>query len=353
MIVGVPAETAPGERRVALVPRAVQQLRARHAIEVLVQRGAGVASGHHDAAYRRAGARVVDAWSTLARHATLLAWVKPPTHDLAPWMAADEPRALVGFLDPLHAPTRLAALVAGGVRVFAHELLPPAFVGGEYDALLPMSRLAGRLALEEALRLLAGPARQRDPVRVLVLGAGTAASSAIRAAARRGHEVAVASRGLTRAPAPAQCVHRLPPRGERSQRDAVLGLVRSWQPHVVIAATQQRGQRAPRLLGRAALAALPSDAIVVDLAGKAGGVCRATRVDRTVALARGIRVVHRSNYPAQEPRAASAGYSAAMVAILGLLLQHDAGGHDRDVGPLVWPQAGEPGQRHSRVLGSP
>jgi alanine dehydrogenase len=184
MIVGVPRETKEGERRVALLPAAVEELVAGgNDVQVETQAGAGI--GVDDAAYRAAGATIVsarDAWD-----ADLVVKVK----EMQPADFARAPRgaAIFSYHHLTGAPHRTRALAELGATAIAWEAIHDAH--GRFPLLAPMSRIAGRMAIDIAPGLLG-----RKPGRVLVLGSGHASLTAARVAAQQGYAVAV----LTRSP---------------------------------------------------------------------------------------------------------------------------------------------------------
>ncbi|WP_067715217.1 hypothetical protein [Nocardia yamanashiensis] len=335
MIVGVPRETAPGERRVALTPADVKTLVAQ-GIPVLVEQGAGWRADFTDAAYRRAGATLLPDQTSIFATADVIAWVKPPARDLDS-LPLRPGQVLIGFQDPVHRHTRLAALAARGVKSIAFEQLPHRPDPGHPDPLSAMSRIAGVVAYLGARALLPAarnPAQVSNPaaaqhipqpgevsgtppqgtaIRVLVIGAGQAGLAAVAAAVAEdgGPPTVIGNRPAQRAAALAAGAGDF---HVAHTADAVTGLIIRIQPDLVLCAAGQRGSAAPVLLDHAGLAALPPGAVVVDLTAKAGGNCAATVANTTVQLANGVQVTHRSNFPAARPHLASRAYGAATAA---------------------------------------
>ncbi|WP_067828172.1 hypothetical protein [Nocardia inohanensis] len=349
MIVGVPRETADGERRVALTPADVRQL-AERGIQVLVEQGAGWRADFTDAGYRMAGAVLMSDPESVFVAADVVAWVKPPARGLDS-LPLRPGQVLMGFQDPIHRRARLAELTARGVKSIAFELLSHRSTDGPPDPLSAMSRIAGAVAYREARALLSGepgphpvsaspvavgqvvpagrvpapgvpalppaPTRQRG-VRALVIGAGQAGLAAVAAAVAAGDEppTVVGNRPAQRTAALEAGAGDFRVAGTA---DAVADVVRRCTPDLVLCAAGQRGNVAPVLLDHAGLEALPAGAIVVDLTAKAGGNCIATVANTTVRLPSGVLVMHRSNYPAARPNLASRAYGAATATeILGL-----------------------------------
>src|ERR1035438_5138582 len=190
MKAAVVKETAPGERRVALVPDAIARLRPA-GIEVIVERGAGEGAWLSDAAYADAGAAIVSAAELYQTAEVILTVTRPSA---ATTSQLRKGQAIIGMLAPLTDPGLTAALAAQGVTVISLDGLPRTLSRAQpMDALSSQSNVAGyKAALVAAaefgrffpmLITAAGTAR---PARVLVLGAGVAGLQAIGTARRLG-----------------------------------------------------------------------------------------------------------------------------------------------------------------------
>ncbi|MFC8526882.1 hypothetical protein [Nocardia sp. NPDC057227] len=308
--VGVLRETAPNEKRVALTPDAVRRL-VGQGLSVTVETNAGAAAGFPDRAYLAAGARV-GAAAEVGR-ADIVAWVKTPGYDLAS-LRLRPGTTLIGFQDPHHRPAEIAALGRAGIRTVTLEFASRAPDAAAFDALTPMSRLAGTVAYAEA-RTLLPPATLRRPLRALILGHGAAGRAALRAVVDTGDAppIVVGVRGDTAVEAlEAGAISFVTSGGP-----ATIGaLIPQFRPDIVLCAAVHRGERAPLLVDRAALDLLTPGSVVADLAAKAGGNCVATRRDSTYTLPNGVTVTHRSNYPAARPAEASRAYAAAVAAMI-------------------------------------
>ena len=138
MKVGVPKESAPGERRVALVPESVGRLAAAGS-EVTIETGAGAAAGFPDDAYRESGAR--PSRTTPTADAELVARVRKPDTDELARLA--EGVVLVGFLEPLTDPAGVARLAERGVSAFAMESIPRITRAQSMDALSSQATVVG------------------------------------------------------------------------------------------------------------------------------------------------------------------------------------------------------------------
>lgn len=295
MIVGVPRETKAGERRVALLPDAARSLvAAGH--EVRVAEGAGAGVGASDADYGNAGARVTSpaqAWD-----ADLV--VKVKEMQPADFEAAPPARAIFSFHHLPGEPHRTRELARRGDTALAFEMLRDET--GEFPMLAPMSVIAGRLAVEQALQAGIGVAR------VLVLGAGHAGLAAARAAMAHGASVVVLTRSETsRDAARAQgfeadlatpaCIER-----EALEADLLVGAV-------FVPATPT-----PKLVPRALVRRMKRGAMIVDVSIDAGGVAetsRATKLADPTYVEEGVVHACVPNLPASVPAEAAAAISAA------------------------------------------
>src|ERR671927_225202 len=187
MVVGVPKETAPGERRVALVPEVVKRLQGKD-IDVVVEAGAGERALIPDAVFEEAGASIGDPWG-----ADVVAKVAPPTSEEIGKLRSGG--VLVGFLAPLSAPDTTRALAQACVTAFAMEAIPRISRAQAMDALSSQSNVSGYkaalLGAELATRfypMLMTAAGTIPPAKVLVLGIGVAGVQGPAAPRRPGAE---------------------------------------------------------------------------------------------------------------------------------------------------------------------
>jgi len=277
MIVGVPRETKEGERRVALMPLAVEELTAGgHDVRVETRAGKGL--GVDDQAYRDAGADIVvarDVWT-----ADLIVKVKEVQDaDLA---VMPDGATIFSYHHLPREPERTRALAARGATAIAFEMVRDA--RGDYPLLAPMSRIAGRMVAERF------PAKK-----VLVLGAGHAGRAAAEAARRRGAQVVV----LTRSTATPEAI-------EQHALDADL----------VVGAVFNAGEPTPKLLPRALVRRMKRGAVIADISIDAGGVAetsRPTTHERPTFVEEGVTHYCVTNIPAADPAAAAAAISEAVL----------------------------------------
>src|SRR6478609_9524688 len=189
MKIGVPKETAAGERRVALVPDAVESLKRNEKLEIAVESGAGEAAGHPDSQYAEAGAEVVD--PAVAWGADVVLRVAVPTVEEIGRLSSGQ--LLIGHLAPWTAAETNRALAEAGVTSFAMEAIPRTTRAQAMDALSSQAAAAGYpaslIAARESGRfygMMTTAAGTVPPAKVLVLGAGVAGLQAVATAKRLG-----------------------------------------------------------------------------------------------------------------------------------------------------------------------
>jgi NAD(P) transhydrogenase subunit alpha len=343
MIVGVPKETYPGERRVALVP-AVLPVLARAGLEVVVEAGAGVAAGFPDATYTERGARVLGARVEVFGAADIVAQVlghgandRTGRADL-PLFRRDQ--VLVAFLRPLGSPDAVRELAATGVSAFAVELMPRITRAQPMDALSAMSTVAGYKAavlaaslLPRFFPMLMTAAGTVTPARVLVVGAGVAGLQALATARRLGAVVwaydvrpavkeQVESLGGRFVDLGLETAGAEDARGYaraqdetfyRRQREAMAREVA--QSDVVITTAVVPGRRAPVLVTAEMVARMAPGSVVIDLAAERGGNCELTQPGETI-VAHDVTIVGPVNLAATVPHDASQMYARTLSAFL-------------------------------------
>ena len=334
MRIAVPRESAPGERRVALVPDAVSKLVAA-GFEVAVERGAGLEAGFADEAYGAAGASVVGR-EELYGAAAAVVRVAPPNVDEVAALAPGT--VLIGFLNPLGDPTGIERLSARGVEAFALESVPRITRAQSMDALSSQSTVAGYKAvilaadrLPRLFPLLMTAAGTVAPAKVLVLGAGVAGLQAIATARRLG---AVVSAFDTR-PVVQEQVESLGAtfldlgvRGSETEGGYAVELSAEQQARqqaaledrlaemdVVVTTALIPGRPAPRLIPATAVERMRPGSVIVDLAAEAGGNCELTEPGAEIVRS-GVTVVGLTNLAATMPYHASQLYARNVSALL-------------------------------------
>jgi len=318
----IPRETAPGERRVALVPALAARFAALGA-KPMLQAGAGAAAGIPDGAY--ADVEIV----TDARLASpgLVLCVQPPPVD----MLAALPRGsvIVGLLQPFQGAEKLAALRDAGVTAFAMELVPRISRAQSMDARSSQDACAGYKAaliaaaeLDRFLPMLTTAAGTIRPARVLVIGAGVAGLQAIATARRLGAQVEafdvraatreqVESLGAkfvdtgVRAEGEGGYARELTDEERQQQQDVLAKHVALADAVITTAAVP--GRPAPKLITRAMLENMKHGAVIVDLAAETGGNCELTRAGETVTHG-AVRIIGPVNLPSRIAEHASEMY---------------------------------------------
>ena len=331
MRIGVPTETAAGERRVALVPEIVGKL-VPAGFEVLVQRGAGEAASFPDAAYEEAGARLVDDWAD----AEAVVKVQKPSDEEAGRLR--DRQVLIGFLQPLTDSEGIERLAQRGVIAFAMESIPRITRAQPMDALSSQATVSGyKSVLLAAERLpkffpmLMTAAGTVAPAKVLVLGAGVAGLQAV-ATARRlgavvtGFDVRPAVReqieslganwldlGIVGEETAGGYAAELTEEQQRQQQEELEARLPEFD--VVITTALIPGRPAPKLIPASAVAAMRLGSVVVDLAAEAGGNCELTEPGEEV-VREGVTIVGPTNLPSTMPFHASQLYARNVFALL-------------------------------------
>ncbi|OHE85220.1 MAG: NAD(P) transhydrogenase subunit alpha [Lysobacterales bacterium RIFOXYD1_FULL_69_11] len=301
LTVGVAAETAPGERRVAITPETCRKLVAAGA-RVAIERGAGSKAGFADEAFVEAGAQLHDSADAVLDAADVLLCVRPPAPERL--MRMREGAALVGLIAPDADAERSAAIRARNLHAFPLERLPRTTRAQSMDVLSSQAGMAGYKATLLAAQLaprffpmLTTAAGTIRPSRVLVIGAGVAGLQAIATARRLGAQV----EGFDVRPETREQIESLGARfldlgvsaaGEGGYARALTDEERAEQQRrlaahlrqvdVVISTAAVPGRPAPRILGAEMVAGMKPGSVIVDLAAESGGNCELTRPGETI-----------------------------------------------------------------------
>jgi H+-translocating NAD(P) transhydrogenase subunit alpha len=348
MIVGVPMETYPGERRVAMVPSVVPLL-LKAGCEVLVQKGAGLAAGYEDEAYLTRGAKLAESRAEVFATADIIIQVLcHGANDKTG--AADLPlirrgQVLIGFLRPLGSPRTVAEIAATGATAFAVELMPRITRSQSMDALSAMATVCGYKAVITAADLLprffpmlTTAAGTITPARVLVLGAGVAGLQAIATSRRLGAVVSaydvrpavkeqIISVGGRFIELPLETTQAEDSRGYaqaqgesfyRRQREVLAKVIA--ESDVVITTAVVPGQTAPVLVTGAMVATMARGSVIIDLAAERGGNCELTRPNETI-VEHGVTIVGTFNFATTVPYHASQMYARNLATFIPHLLK--------------------------------
>jgi NAD(P) transhydrogenase subunit alpha len=325
--VGVPKETAPGERRVALVPDSVASL----GIDVVVEAGAGAGASFADAAYEEAGARVGDPWEADA----VVKVQRPSEEELA---RLHEGALLIAFLQPLSDAAGVERLAARGVIGFALESIPRITRAQSMDALSSQATVSGyKGALLAAERLpkffpmLMTAAGTVAPAKVLVLGAGVAGLQAIATSRRLGAVVSgfdvrpvvreqIESLGATwldlgivGEETSGGYARELSPDEQQAQQQALEERIPDYDAVITTAAIP--GRPAPRLISSSTVERMRPGSVIVDLAAETGGNCELTEPGEEVVHA-GVTIAGPANLASTMPTHASQLLSRNVTAVL-------------------------------------
>lgn len=348
MLLGVPKETFPGERRVALVPAALGPL-VKAGIQVRIEQGAGLAAGFADALFAEKGAQIVAGRAEVFA-ADAVCQVRllgaNPQEGRADLPLLRPGQTLIGMCDPLGMPKLAEELAARGANVLALELMPRITRAQSMDVLSSQATVAGYRAvllaathLAKMFPMLNTAAGTITPARLLVLGAGVAGLQAIATARRLGAVVSaydvraavkeqVQSLGakfvemeLDTAQSEAQggYAKAMDEAFYRQQRQLLLRVVA--ESDVVISTAAVPGQRAPILVTKEMVAAMPAGSVIVDVAAERGGNCELTQPGQSVQVG-GVTILGPANLPADVPYHASQMF-AKNVANFVLHLFHD------------------------------
>jgi NAD(P) transhydrogenase subunit alpha len=336
MLVGVPREIFPGERRVALVPAVIPNLK-KAGLEVIIEAGAGVAGGYPDAEYAAKGATVAAERAEVFRAGDIILQVLCyGSNDITgqqDLLLLRKGQTLIGFLRPLGNVQTLQQIAVIGVTSFAVELMPRTTRAQSMDALSSMGTICGYKAvllgadtLPRIFPMLTTAAGTITPARVLVMGAGVAGLQAIATARRLG---AVVSAYDLR-PAVREQVQSLGGRfvelaiEAKDTQDAggyakaqdesfyqrqreLLGQVVAQQD-VVITAAVVPGKKSPVLVTKEMVAAMAPGSVIVDLAAERGGNCELTRTGEKV-MEHGVAIIGSINLASTVPYHASQMYA--------------------------------------------
>ena len=348
MIVGVPKESYPGERRVALVPMVIPNLK-KIGLDVIVQAGAGSESGYRDSDFADKGAKLVSSREDVFAQADIVTQVLCyGSNDLTG--KQDVPlyrrgQTVMGFLRPLGSKEVVSEIAATGITSFAVELMPRITRAQSMDALSSMATICGYkavlIAAETIPRLfpmMTTAAGTITPARVLVIGAGVAGLQAIATARRLGAVVSaydlrpavkeqIQSLGGRFLELPLETKDAQDAGGyAKAQDEAFYQKQREMlakavaESDAVITTAVVPGKKAPVLVTRAMVEAMAPGSVIVDLAAERGGNCEATHPEET-AVVNGVTVIGAINLASTVPYHASQMYARNLTTFLTHLVK--------------------------------
>lgn len=332
LAIGVLKETAPGERRVAMVPKALDMVKKTGA-EVWIERGAGLDAGFPDAEFEARGAHLGDA-AEVKQKAQVLVQVR-----VNGGAGLSAGHTVIGFCDPLGEPAQAAAFAESGASLISMELIPRITRAQSMDALSSMASIAGYkaviLAAQELPRMfpmMMTAAGTIPAARVLILGAGVAGLQAI-ATARRlgavvlGYDVRSSVKEQIESLGAKFLTIDLGTSGEgeggyakalgddviRRQQEQMAAAIK--EQDVVITTAAVPGRKAPILISREMARGMAPGSVIVDIAAERGGNCELTRPGETV-IDNGVHILGPVNIPSSVPYHASMMYARNLATLL-------------------------------------
>ena len=349
MIIGVPKESYPGERRVALVPTVIPNL-AKAGLQVVVEQGAGSEAGYPDSLYLDKGAKILPGRAEVFGDADIIVQVLCyGSNDLTG--KADLPlmrrgQCLIGFLRPLGSIDVIQQIARTGVISLAVELMPRSTRAQSMDALSSMATICGYKAvllaavtLPKIFPMLTTAAGTITPARVFVIGAGVAGLQAIATARRLGAVVSaydmrpaakeqVQSLGGRFVELPLEAQNAQDARGYGTAQDETFYakqrelLARAVaESDVVITTAVVPGKKAPVLITADMVKQMAPGSVIVDLAAERGGNCELTQPGATIDH-RGITLSGPTNLASTLAKDASAMYGKNLVNFLKLMIKN-------------------------------
>ena len=348
MIVGVPKESYPGERRVAVVPLVIPGL-TKAGLEVVVESGAGEAAGYPDATYVEKGATIAPGRAAVFGASDIVVQVLCyGSNDITG--KADLPlykkgQAVIGFLRPFGSAEVVEQIAQAGVTAFSVELMPRTTRAQSMDALSSMATVCGYkailLAAETSPRIfpmMTTAAGTITPARVLVIGAGVAGLQAISTARRLGAVASaydmrpaakeqVQSLGGRFVELPIEAKNAQDARGYGTAQDEtfyarqreLLGRVVA-DSDIVITAAVIPGKSSPVLITGDMVKGMAPGSVIVDLAAERGGNCELTRTGETV-KAHGVTIIGAINLASSVPYHASQMYARNLTTYLTYMVK--------------------------------
>lgn len=333
--IGVPKETAAGERLVALVPEVVARL-VKGGASVVLERGAGASAYYTDADYEKVGATLGSREEAFG--ADILVKVQPPSQEEIPLMK--QGGAYIGFMAPLDRPELSKAIAGRGTTALSMELVPRISRAQKMDALSALSSIGGYRAvlmastiLPKFFPLLTTAAGTVRPSNVLILGAGVAGLQAIATARRLGAKVSaydireavaeeVQSLGASFVELEIEGQDDSDSGGyakalveEKAKQQVKLLVPFIGKSDVVVTTALIPGRKAPLLISEESVQAMAEGSVIVDMAAANGGNCELTVPGETV-VKHGVTIVGATNLTADMPVHASQLYARTLLAML-------------------------------------
>ncbi len=330
MIIGIPKETNPDEKRVSFIPSSVDRL-VKKGAEVSIESGLGATIGVSDDDYKKVGATVTSDRASLLRNADIILRLrKPPLEEISQFKKGS---IHISFLDPFNERALIDAFSANQISAISVEMIPRTTRAQKMDALSSQANLAGYVTvilaaerLNKIFPMLMTPAGTINPTRVFIIGAGVAGLQAIATAKRLGARVEAFD---TRAVVEEQILSlgakfvkidlgetgqtkdgyakALTPEQLEKQRQGMAKVCSVSD--VVITTAQLFGRKAPIVLTKDMVAQMKPGSIIVDMAVETGGNVEGSKVNEEV-IVNGVRIIGLGNLPGRVCVHASQMYSA-------------------------------------------
>lgn len=281
MIIGVPKETKNNENRVALTPAGTQELVKRGHV-VYVQATAGVGSGFTDDEYIKAGAKMIPDAAGVFNKAEMIMKVKEPVEEEYKLIKRDQLVFTYFHFASYEPLTR--AMIASGAICLAYETVER--IDGSLPLLVPMSEVAGRMAIQEGAKYLEKPLKGRGillggvpgvkPAKVLILGGGVVGTNAAKIAAGMGADVTIMDLNINRL----RYLDDVMPKNVHtvvSNEYTIREMIRDSD--LIVGGVLVPGAKAPKLITRDMLKTMRPGTVLVDVAVDQGGcieTCRPT-----------------------------------------------------------------------------
>jgi H+-translocating NAD(P) transhydrogenase subunit alpha len=346
VVIGVPKESYPGERRVALVPKMLPNLQ-KAGLQVAIETGAGIESGYRDADFEEKGGAILPDRASVFAKADIIAQVLCyGSNDLTGKYDVQlfrKGQFLMGFMRPLGSLEVVQEIAATGITSFAVELMPRITRAQSMDALSSMATICGYKAvltaadtLPRMFPMMTTAAGTLTPARVLVIGAGVAGLQAIGTARRLGAVVTgydlrpavkeqVQSLGARFLELPLEAKDAQDAGGYARQQDEafyarqreLLGKAIA-ESDVVITTAVVPGSKAPVLVTKEMVRGMAAGSVIVDLAAERGGNCELTRAGEKI-VAHDVSIIGLINIATSIPNHASQMYAKNLTTFLAHL----------------------------------
>jgi NAD(P) transhydrogenase subunit alpha len=349
MYIGIPAELADGETRVAATPETVKKFSANGSHVILVQSGAGAGASITDEDFREAGATIVNDAAELYRQSQIVLKVQAPDSSELRMMRKDA--VLLGLLSP-HKTDAIASLANHGLTAFSMEKIPRISRAQSMDVLSSQANIAGYKAVlvaanvyQKFLPMLMTAAGTVKAARMLILGAGVAGLQAIATAKRLGAVV----EAFDVRPAAKEQVESLGAKfvevplsdEEKAQAETAGGYAREMSDEykrrqgelvhqraivadIIITTALIPGRPAPVLINEETVKAMKPGSVIVDMAVEAGGNCPLSELNKTV-VKHGVHLVGIANLPGLVASDSSSLYARNLMNFLKLMLDAESG----------------------------